>query len=82
MLHNYVQRELKKYQGDEMKKKETDIKAVEKLLSSVVEGLSAVQNGKIQISEEASNSMSSLVTSLCGVVSEWANKKENAEKTA
>lgn len=82
MLHNYVQRELKKYQGDEMKKKETDIKAVEKLLSSVVEGLSAVQNGKIQISEEASKSMSSLVTSLCGVVSEWANKKENAEKTA
>ena len=82
MLHNYVQRELKKYQGDEMKKKETDIKAVEKLLSSVVEGLSAVQNGKIQISEEASKSMSSLVTSLCGVVSEWANKKENAEETA
>ena len=41
-----------------------------------------VGDNVIQISEEASKSMSSLVTSLCGVVSEWANKKESAEETA
>ena len=65
------------------KKVEPDIKAVEKLLSSVVEGFAVVQNGKIQVSEEASKSMSSLITSLCGTVSNFVQeKKENADKTA
>ncbi len=62
--------------------KKTDIKEVDKLLSSTVAGLMAMQNGKIQAGAEAKKSAQVLVQSLCGVVSEWANKKENAEETA
>ena len=82
--NSYVQRELKKYMGDfELKKEEkTDVKAVEKLLSSAVEGLMAIQNGKIQVSEETEKAAQTLITSLCGVVSDWANKKENAGESA
>ena len=80
--NSYVQRELKKYEGGEMKKKETDIKEVDKLLSSTVAGLMAMQNGKIQAGAEAKKSAQLLVQSLCGVVSEWAEEKENADETA
>ena len=80
--NSYVQRELKKYEGGEMEKKKTDIKEVDKLLSSTVAGLMAMQNGKIQAGAEAKKSAQLLVQSLCGVVSEWAEEKENADETA
>ena len=80
--NSYLQKELKQYEGGNEMKKETDIKAVDKLLSSSVEGLMAMQNGKISVNEETKKAAQVLVQSLCGVVSEWANKKENAEETA
>ena len=60
-------------------KKETDIKAVDKLLSSAVEGLMAMQNGKIKVSEETSQATQTLVKSLCNVVSEWADDTKPEE---
>lgn len=82
--NSYVQKELKKYQGgvDVKKEEKTDIKAVDKLLSSAVEGLMAIQNGKIKVSEETTIAAQTLVKDLCNVVSEWADEKENADKTA
>ena len=80
LQNSYTQKELKKYGGDvDMKKeRETDIKAVDKLLSSTVEGLMAIQNGKIKVSEETSRAAQTLVRELCSVVSEWA-KEDDAE---
>lgn len=86
--HGYLQRELEKYKGEDMakkdeKKKETDIKAVDKLLSSTLEGFTAVQNGKMEVSEETFNAMQTLIVSLCGTVSNFVQeKKENAEESA
>ena len=82
--HGYLQRELEKYKGEDMAKKEkTDIKAVDKLLSSTLEGFTAVQNGKMEVSEETFNAMQTLIVSLCGTVSNFVQeKKENAEETA
>ena len=80
--HSYLQRELKKYEGGKMSKEKTDIKEVEKLLSSTVSGLMAMQNGKIQADAEMKKSAQVLVQSLAGIVSDWAEEKENAEETA
>lgn len=80
--NSHWQKELEKYKGGVEMKRETDIKAVDKLLSSSVEGLMAMQNGKIAVNEETKKAAQTLVQSLCGVVSEWAEEKENADKSA
>ena len=80
---SYTQKELKKYAGgtDDMKKeKETDIKAVDKLLSSNVEGLLAIQNGKIKVSDETREAVRSLVRELCYSVIDYTEEEENADK--
>ena len=41
-----------------------------------------MQNGKIQAGAETKKAAQVLVQSLCGVVSEWAEEKENADKSA
>ena len=78
-MNSYTQKELKQYEGGQEMKKETDIKAVDKLLSSAVEGLMAMQNGKIKVSEETSQATQTLVKSLCNVVSEWADDTKPEE---
>ena len=79
--NSYVQRELKKYEGGVEMKRETDIKAVDKLLTSAVEGLMAMQNGKIVANEETKAAAQLLVKSLCVTVTDWASE-ENADKSA
>ena len=82
MQNSHWQEELKKYQGGMEMKKETDIKAVDKLLSSTVEGLMAMQNGKIVASEETKKAVQTLVKELCSTVTDWATEKENADESA
>lgn len=80
--NSYTQEELRKYAGGADMKEKTDIKAVDKLLSSTVEGLMQMQNGKIAANAETKAAMQTLVSSLCLTVADWANEKENAEETA
>ena len=80
--NSHWQAELQKYQGIAEVKRELDIKAVDKLLSSTVEGLMAMQNGKITASEETKQAAQVLVTELCSTVTNWAQEKENADKSA
>ncbi len=80
--NSHWQKEIKRYEvGIEMKR-ETDIKTVDKFLSSAVEGLMAIQNGKIKVSEETSQAAQTLVKSLCGVVSEWAEEPPEDDSDA
>lgn len=81
-MNSYTQLEMKKYAGGVDMKTKTDIKAVDKLLSSTVEGLMAMQNGKIEANAETKAAMQTLVSSLCTTVTDWANEKENADKSA
>lgn len=82
MENSHWQKELLKYYGFVEMKKETDIKAVDKLLSSAVEGLMAMQNGKITVNEETKKAAQILVTELCSTVTSWAQEKENADESA
>ena len=81
-MNSSTQLEMKKYAGGADMKEKTDIKAVDKLLSSTVEGLMQMQNGKIAANAETKAAMQTLVSSLCSTVTDWANEKENADKSA
>ena len=78
--NSHTQVEMIKLQSDgEEMEKTIDIKAVDKLLSSTLEGFAAAQNGKIEVSEETKKAMQTLIVSLCGTVSDFVEEKENAE---
>lgn len=74
--NSYTQRELRQYAGVEEMKKKTDIKAVEKLLSASIEGLDAMQSGKIEVSGETSKAAKDLIKGLCSTVYEWVEEKD------
>lgn len=80
--NSHWQKEIKRYETGVEMKRETDIKAVDKFLSSAVEGLMAIQNGKIKATEETSQAAQTLVKSLCGVVSEWAEEPPEEDSAA
>ncbi len=80
--NSYTQKELKKYEGGALMERKVDIKVVDKLLSSTVEGLMAMQNGKITVSEETKSAAQVLIKELCATVVDWSEEKENAEQSA
>ena len=58
-----------------------DMKVIEKQLSSSIEFLSQIQNGKVDVSEEVVKATQIIVEKLCGTVTEWANEtKTDGEK--
>ena len=79
--NSHWQKELQKYNGGVEMKAEMDIKAVDKLLSSMLEGLLAMRNGKIAANEVTKNAVQVLIGELCSTVTGWTNE-ENADKTA
>ena len=78
--NSYTQKELRKYEGNIEMEKKTDIKAVDKLLSSAVEGLMAMQNGKINVSEETKGATQTLVKELCSAVALWADDEDEKKE--
>lgn len=78
-MNSHTQVEMQKLQEVEEVKKGTDIKAVEKQLSSAVEFFGQVQAGKVEVSSEASNATRVIIKELCSTLSEWV---DGAEKGA
>ena len=78
-MNSHTQVEMQKLQEVEEVKKGTDIKAVEKQLSSAVEFFGQVQAGKVEVSSEASNATRIIIKELCSTLSEWV---DGAEKGA
>lgn len=78
---SYTQKELKKYARETEEMAKVDMKAIEKHLSSSIEFLSQIQNGKVDVSEDVIKATQVIVGALCGTVTEWANEtKTDGEK--
>ena len=78
--NSYTQRELQKYKGVQDNMAKNDMKTVQKQLGSTVEFLIAVQNGNVQISDEASKATQTLLKELCNTVSDWAGETPSSEE--
>ena len=82
--NSHWQKELQKYQGGEQDTVKNDIKIVGKQLSSTLEFLTQIEDGKVEVSSETEKALQTVVKNLCGEVAEYVDYEvpDDEERTA